>query len=538
MLIPRGMAYALIAGLPPVYGLYAALVPQLVYAVMGTSRQLGVGPVAMDSLLVASGISVMATEGSEAYIAFAIMLAFFVGAFQFFLGVARLGFITNLLSQPVISGFTSGAAVIIATNQLKHLAGLEVGRSNRIYELVDMLGKAFGQIHLATVGLGIGGIIAIMLIKRLNKRIPGALLVVILGILLVSLMGLDEAGVAIVQEIPKGLPAFEVPGLSWEVFMRMLPLAGTIAVVAFIEAFSISKGIEAKVKDHQVRPNQELLALGTANMLGSLFMSYPSTGSFSRSAINYASGGRTPLAFIISALLVGLILIFLTPLFYYLPLAVLASIIMVSVINLIEVKYPLRLWRTNKVEFALLIATFLVTLNVSLVTGIITGVVLSILMLLYKAAYPHVAILGRVRNSKEFRNISRFNDLEVWDNLLIIRVDAPYAFINIQTIRERILLEAETRKGKITHVILDASSVTHIDASAVQGINELMQSLKEMNVQLVFSSAIGPVRDVFHKNWALDGAEGQLFLNTDLAVRSLTGEHVELHSEHAAQANV
>jgi len=532
------MAYALIAGLPPIYGLYAAIVPQLIYALMGTSRQLAVGPVAMDSLLVASGISVMAMEGTDAYITFAISLAFFVGALQFFLGAARLGFITNLLSQPVISGFTSGAAVIIAINQVKYLTGLDIGRSNKLPKILGMLGAEINEINWTTLALGAGGVVIIMVLKRVSKKIPGSLVAVVAGILCVAAFKLDEAGVAIVREIPEGLPGFQVPNLSWDLFIRMLPLSGTIAVIAFIEAFSIAKGIEAKKKDHSVKPNQELLAIGTSNIIGSFFMAYPSTGSFSRSAINYSSGGNTPLAFVFSAIIVGLILIFLTPLFYALPLSVLAAIIMVSVFGLIDVRYPSRLWRTNKVEFVLLLATFIVTLTVSLITGIITGVVLSILAFLFKAAYPHVAILGRVKGSKEFRNINRFKELEVWQNLLIIRVDAPYAFINIQTIKDRILKEVSTRKGQINHVVVDASSVSHIDASAVQGINDLTQSLEEMGVLLVFSSVIGPVRDALKKNWVLDGSEGRLFLNTDLAVRSLTGEEVELHEAHAGQANV
>ena len=538
ILIPQGMAYALIAGLPPVYGLYAAIVPQFIYALMGTSRQLAVGPVAMDSLLVASGISVMAAEGSDAYIAFAISLAFFVGILQVFLGAARLGFITNLLSQPVISGFTSGAAIIIAINQVKYLTGLEIERSNQLHKILGALAVNLNQINGTTLALGAGGAATILLLKWLSKRIPGSLVVVILGTVLAYSFQLADEGVAIVREIPEGLPFFQTLNLNQDLFLRMLPLSGTLAVIGFIEAFFIAKGIEAQKKDHEVRPNQELLALGTANIVGSFFMAYPSTGSFSRSAINHASGGNTPLAFIISATVAGLILIFLTPVFYTLPLAILAAIILMSVINLIDFKYPVRLWFSNKAEFVLLLATFLVTLTVSLVTGIITGVVLSILAFLYKAAYPHVAILGRVKGSKAFRNQSRFKELEVWDTLLIIRVDAPYAFINIQTIKGRILKEAYARKSRISHVILDASSVSHIDASAVQGINELILALGEIGVELVFSSVIGPVRDALRKNGLLKGKPGRLYLNTDLAVRSLTGEEVELHQAHAAQTNL
>ncbi len=538
MLIPQGMAYALIAGLPPVYGLYASIVPQIIYAILGTSRQLSVAPVAMDSLLVASGISVLATEGTDAYISFAILLAFFMGVSQFLLGSLRLGFITNLLSKPVISGFTSAAALIIGLNQLKYLIGTDIQKSNRIYEVIANAFARIDQTHLVTLLIGIGGIALIKGVKKINNKIPGALLAVVFGTLIVYFMGLDKGGVSIVQEIPEGLPPFKLPDFSLGQFGDLIPLALTISVVAFMEAYSVAKALEAKKRNYKVVPNQELLALGASNIVGSLFQSYPVTGGFSRSAVNFQAGANTPLSSIISAALVALTLMFLTPAFYYLPHAILASVIMVAVVGLVDLRYIRELWATSKLEFALLAVTFLVTVNFSMVPGIVAGIVFSILILLYKAAYPHVAILGRVQNSQEFRNLSRFEGLATWENLLIMRVDAPYAFINIQTIKEKIVKEASKKDRELTYVILDASSVSYIDATAVQGIKDLISELAEMEIDLILTSVIGPVRDSLKKNGVLDEIGTNVFLNTHQAVKALRGEPVELHHEHAVQVNV
>lgn len=539
MLIPQGMAYALIAGLPPVYGLYASVVPQLIYAIFGTSRQLSVAPVAMDSLLVATGVSVMAMEGSEAYITYAIMLAFFMGLAQFLLGVMRMGFITNLLAKPVISGFTSAAALIIGLNQLKYLLGVEIEKSNQVYLIVWNAINKIEQTHIATLLIGLAGIIMIKTVKKINPKIPGALVAVVSGILVVVLFGLDNRGVSVVREVPSGLPSMILPDLSMETITKLLPLSLTIAVVAFMEAFSVAKAIEAKRRDYKVIPNQELIALGAANIVGSLFQSYPVTGGFSRSAVNHQAGANTPLASIISAALVALTLLFLTPLFYHLPHAILAAIIMVAVAGLIDLAYVRELWRTNKIEFGLLMATFLVTLQFSMVPGIVTGIILSILILLFKAANPHMAVLGRVKGMGEFRNLKRFKGLETWPQVMVIRVDAPFAFVNIQTIKDKILNEAQEREAELKYVIIDAASVAYIDATGVIGLRDLMDMLSQKEIKLLFAEVIGPVRDAFYKNQLIDHAEEAVFfLTTDDAVNyCLSGEYQEDKSHLVKQTN-
>lgn len=538
MLIPQGMAYALIAGLPPVYGLYASVVPQIIYAIFGTSRQLSVAPVAMDSLLVATGISVLATEGTDAYITYAILLAFFMGAAQFTLGLIRMGFITNLLSKPVISGFTSAAALIIGLNQLKYLLGVDIVRGHEIHKVLASTFENIGDLHWITLILGISGIVFIKLSKRISQKIPGALIAVVAGILIVFAFGLDQKGVSVVRDIPQGLPAFMMPDLSWETIQTLLPLALTIAVVAYMEAFSVAKAIEAKRRDYKIRPNQELIALGAANIVGSLFQSYPVTGGFSRSAVNEQAGAKTPLASIISAALVALTLLFLTPLFYHLPHAILAAIIMVAVSGLIDTKYVFTLWKTNKLELGLLLATAIVTLTFGMVPGIVSGIILSVLILLFKAANPHIAFLGRVKGFTEYRNLKRFEGLETWEQLMVVRVDVPFVFVNIQTIKERMVNEALKREGKLKFVILDAASVVHVDATGIVGVRDLIQSLNEKGIKLLFAEVIGPVRDAFYKNGLVTDQDEAFFLTTDDAVKYCLSEEYEAsRAKMARQTN-
>lgn len=538
MLIPQGMAYALIAGLPPVYGLYASIVPQIIYAILGTSRQLSVAPVAMDSLLVAAGVSVLATEGSDAYVAFAILLAFFMGAFQLALGTLRLGFITNLLSKPVISGFTSAAALIIGFNQFKYLLGTDIEKSNLFYEVVMNAANQLGETHLITLLIGIGGIVLIKLAKRINKNIPGALIAVIVGTTLVYALGLDANGVSIVRTIPEGLPAFSLPDFSLGKFNQVLPLAFTIAVVAFMEAYSVAKAVEAKKKDHKVIANQELIGIGTANVIGSLFQSFPVTGGFSRTAVNHQAGANTPLSSMISAALVSLTLLFLTSLFYYLPHAILAAIIVVAVSGLFDLSYMKRLWKDSRKEFLVLLFTFLVTLNIGMVTGIVTGIILSILLFLYRAAYPHIARLGRIKGHHEFRNVTRFQDLETWEGLVILRIDAPLSFINIQGILEYIRNLVDT-EPTIEEIIIDAGPVSHLDATAAEGLHDLLEELNQKKVRLVLCDIIGPVRDTMKQSGLtkIIGKEN-LFLSLSEAVENALTNAKDPYRKVTLQSNV
>lgn len=538
MLIPQGMAYALIAGLPPVYGLYASIFPQIIYAIFGTSRQLSVAPAAMDSLLVATGVSIIAEQGTEEYFTLAILLAFLVGSIQFLLGVVRMGFVTNLLSKPVISGFTSAAAVIIGLNQLKHLLGLEIPNGSGALGLIIQAGNAINETSLTTLAISLTGIALLLFIKHNYKKIPGALAIVFFGIGATYFLSLDASGVAIVKEIPEGLPSFSIPVITIEKVLSLLPLATTMAILGFMESFSIAKALETKKRDAQVQPNKELIALGLANAFGAFFQSFPVAGGFSRSAVNYESGANTPLSSIISASLMILTVSFLTPLFYYLPKAILGVIIVVAISSLFDLRYPQRLWRESRSEFWLLILTFIITVSWSMVAGIAIGILFSILHLLYRETYPHMAQLGRMRGHHEYRNIKRFENLETWENILIIRMDASLTFLNIQYFKDSINEFLSSKEGKVKYIILDASPLSRLDASATQGILDILDSLEPRNIELLMCEVIGPVRDTIRTNGLLQRiTEEHFFLDIPEAIRYATTHAEGRFKKFALQSN-
>ncbi len=361
MLIPQGMAYALLAGLPPVYGLYAALMPQVVYAFLGTSRQLAVGPVAMDSLLVATIVSAM-TSNPDYYIELTLLLAFMMGAFQVIFGLLKLGFLVNFLSKPVISAFTFAAALIIGFNQIKHVLGVsfdkvnEVGQrltTNTLQDVSVQIYNHFSELNFLVVLIALVGIGIIIFIKRVAKKVPASLVVVLISIMVVYMFRLDQYGVSIVKEIPEGLPKLKVPQLKMDDIKALIPAALTLALIAFMEAISVAKAIEEKHDDYKIDCNQELIALGASNLVGSFFSSYPVTGGFSRSAVSDQAGSKSGVSALVSALLILLTLLFFTDYFYYLPNAVLGSIILVAVFGLIDLKLPRSLWKTDKMAVSI-----------------------------------------------------------------------------------------------------------------------------------------------------------------------------------------
>ncbi len=504
MLIPQGMAYAMIAGLPPIYGLYASTIPLILYSIFGTSRQLAVGPVAMVSLLTAAGIGAIAQGGTETYIALAIALALFVGLIQFLLGAFRLGFLVNFLSHPVISGFTSAAALIIGLSQLKHLLGVNIARSHHVHEILIEAASKFGDINWVTFLIGAAGIALIMLVKRINKAIPGPLLAVIGGVLVVWGLGLTDLGVKIVGDVPKGLPAFGIPQLDAGTIQTLLPIALAISLVSFMESIAVAKAIQAKHRDYKVDANQELIGLGVANIGGSFFQSYPVTGGFSRTAVNDQAGAQTGLAAIFSAVLIVLTLLFLTPLFYYLPNAVLASVIMVAVFGLIDYKEAIHLWKSNRTDFVMLVVTFIATLTLGIEKGIGVGVVLSLAMVIFRTTRPHVAVLGRVPGSNFYRNVDRFSDVEQRQDLLILRFDAQLYFANTNYFKDT-LEELVAQKGKaLKAIIINAESINNLDSSAAHAIEEVVDEYRSMGIEMLFASVKGPVRDAMVKSHLLE----------------------------------
>jgi len=495
LLVPQGMAYAMIAGLPAVYGLYTAIIPQLVYAIIGTSRQLNVGPVAMDSILVMASLSVFAQVGSDQYIALALLLAFMVGFFQLLLGIARLGFIVSFLSKPVISGFTTAAAIIIGANQLKHLLGIQSSANGFIYILQDAV-SAYASLSVYTFMVGLIAVTILLLFKKRFPKFPISLVLVAFGSIVVYVLELQNKGVAIVGYIPKGMPSFQIPRIERETVKQLLPSAITLAFIGFMETYSIGKGIQDQQKSvTKIVPNQEMLALGLSNLLGSFFGSYPSTASFSRSAVNEQSGAKTGLASIISALLIMLTLLYLTPLFYYLPKAILGAIILVSIFKLVKIEYPKHLFKIQKQDFAMWVTTFVLTLVLGIREGIAIGVVLSICLLIYRTTKPHYAVLAKLRGAKEYRNILRFEKTDMRKDVLVFRYDSQLYFANSTHFSESILCEVAKYKSDLKLLVIHGESISFIDSTALEELQSLITKLNEQNVIVYFTALIGPVRD-------------------------------------------
>ena len=520
ILIPQGMAYAMIAGLPPVYGLYASLFPILIYAFLGTSRQIAVGPVAMDSLLVAAGLGTLAISGVQNYILMALFLSFMVGAFQLIFGFLRMGFLVNFMSRPVISGFTSAAAVIIIFSQLKHLLGADIINSNKFHELVINAFRHLSETNIYDFSIGIIGILIIASFKKWFDRFPAILLVVVLSTLVVYFFNLEAFDVQVVGEVPAGLPSFNVHSFSMEKVRDIWPIALTLAFVGYLEAISIGRAFEEKDNIETIDPNQELIALGASNMVGSFFQSYSVTASFSRSAINYESGAKSTVASVISVVMVALTLLFLTPLFYNLPKAALASIIMVSVFGLIDISYPKKLWYQSRDEFMVLLLTFLITLGVGIVEGILIGVLLSLLLMVYRTSKPHFAVLGSIKGSDYYKNISRFGDeAEVRPDLLIVRFDSQLYFGNSGYFKSELFKFINVKGRSLKAVILNAEAINYIDASASAVLINVIEEIHNRNIEFYIAGATGPIRDIIFKSGIINSLHKEyLFVKIKEAV--------------------
>jgi len=504
ILIPQGIAYALIAGLPPIYGLYCALVPQLVYAVFGSSRQVAIGPVAMDSLIVATGVSTLALAGSDSYISIAILLAFMVGGIQFLLGVFRLGFIVNFLSKPVITGFTSAVALTIGINQLRNLFGVNIVQSDQIQYVLESIWYNIADFNTHTTVIGLVSIVMIILLRKINKKIPSALIVVVFGILVMRYFGNAINDVSIIENIPSGLPTFSFPELDISQMRELLPIALTLVMVGYLETISIGKSLESKQDEYKIRPNQELIALGLSNLIGSWFKAYPSTSSFSRSAINQESGATTGMASLISVMMVVITLLFLTPLFYYLPNTVLAAIIIVAVFGLINVKETLFLWKANNLDFWLLVATFFSTLLFGIEYGIIIGVGLSLIVLIFRTSRPYVVELGKVPDSDFYRNKDRFSEVLIDKEILVFRFDSQLFYANASYFIEILQMMVENKGAHLKLIVLDAESINRVDSTGVEMLKERIRFYQKKDILFYFAGVKGPVRDHLFRGKILD----------------------------------
>lgn len=495
MLIPQGMAYAILAGMPPVYGLYASIVPLFIYSLFGTSRQLAVGPVAMVSLLVIAGVGEIASPGSDRFITLAILTALGAGLFQLLMGIFRMGFLVNFLSHPVLSGFTSAAALIIGASQIPNITGIDLNGAGQVHTIFIEAAKQIHLADLSTVAVGIGSVAAIILLKKWDRRIPSALIVVAGGILATYAFSLHEAGVSIVGDIPEGLPSFSTGFISAADLRLLFPVILVISLVSYMESVAVAKAI-AKKEGYRIDPNQELVALGSANIGGAFFQSFPTTGGFSRTAVNAQSGAKSTVASIISAGIVGLTVLFLMPLFYYLPKAVLAAIIVVAVAGLFNFGEMINLWKTDRKDFSMLAVTFAATLFLGIEEGIGIGVLLSLVLVIYSSTHPHSTELGRLGDTDKFRNVDRYKMAVTEPEMLIFRFDSPLYFANTDHFIDRVnALLVKRDQDQLAAFILDASAINNIDSTGIHALRKVFETLSERNISLMIAGAIGPVRD-------------------------------------------
>ncbi len=536
LLIPQAMAYALLAGLPPEIGLYASILPPVVYAFLGTSRLISVAPVALDSLMVGAAIAPLAAENTPQYLGLALLLALTIGTIDILMGILRLGLLVNFLSEAVISGFISAAAIVIGFSQVKHLLGLKIPQTESFIQLLVYLVQGIGAINWVTVLLGVVSILILvyfpkilgkqlkkygfheLAIMPLTKSAP--LLLVIGSSLLVWLLHLERvAGVKVVGDIPQGLPSLTFPVLDVNTISALLPAAFAISFVGFMEAFSVGKFLASK-RRQKVDANQEFIALGAANLSAALTGGYPVTGGLSRSSVNFSANANTPLASIVAASIIALTVMFLTPLFYFLPQACLAAIIVMAVSNLLDFATLQRLWAYNRADAIAWMAAFVPVLLTSVEKGILIGAAVSILLHLWRTSKPHIAVVGRVGETEHFRNVLRHN-VTTCPHVLAVRVDASLYFVNTKYLEEY-LLQAVTERPEVKDLVLVCSAVNSIDGSALETIKTLIFDLKTRGIDFYMSEVKGPVMDKLLKVGFVEQlGKDHIFLTTDQAMRFL-----------------
>ncbi|MFW6199030.1 MAG: SulP family inorganic anion transporter [Gemmatimonadota bacterium] len=493
MLIPQGMAYAVLAGMPPIYGLYASVVPLLIYPLLGSSRHLAVGLNAVPMLIVAAGIGGIAAEGTEEYISLAILSTAMVGLILLAMGALRLGFLAILLSRPVIAGFATAAALIIMASQIGAFLGVELGRSEYIHVLVLAAIQELHAVHLPSLAVAAGSVATIVGLRKWKPYFPAELSVIVLATVASWLLDLESHGVTTVGGIPTGFPVPEVPALDLPSFRELLPTAITLAMIQFMSAVSLAR-IFAERHRYSIDANQELLALGASNFIGSFFHCLPSTGSFSRTAVNDHAGARTSMSNFVAAGVVALVLLFFTPLLRDLPLAALAAIIMVAALGLFDISEVRYLFRTKRMDGWVALMTFLTTLVIGVEEGLLLGIAAATVAVLFRQSRPYVAELGHLTSTRSFKNLDRFAKAYPIEGLMILRIEAGFSFFNAQFLKNYILGKA-TESG-VRAVVLDAGSINYLDTTAVQAIESVAETLEEKGIEIYFAGLTGPVRDI------------------------------------------
>ena len=519
MLIPQSMGYALLAGLPPLFGLYAAVLPLVVYAAIGGSRQLGVGPTAISSLLTSAGLAHLSGGDPKVAVELAATLAVMVGLMRIALGVGRLGFMVSFLSRPVLSGFTSAAALIIGVSQLKHLLGVKLEHTERVHQILAEAAGRLDEVQGAALAVGMGGIVLLAALRRWLPTWPGALIAVGLATLAVSAFSLEDHHVNVVGQIPGRLPSIEVPTAGLDHLGEMMPTALAITMLGFVESIAIAK-VFAQRNRYTIKPNRELIALGACTVAAGLSNAYPVSGSFSRTAVNAASGARTQLAGVISAGVVALTLVVLTPMFRPLPHAVLASVVIMAVAGLVDVREARRLWTVKRSDFWLLALAFTGTLAFGVELGLGISVVASLAVVLRQTSRPHIAVLGRIPGTTQFRNVDRSPAAVTTDGVLVVRIDAPLYFANLDYLREKLTNLEEEQDGRMRVLVLDATSVTELDSSADTALVEIAEDFASRDVTLYLAGVKGRLLDVMRRSGSYERlGPDHFFLSADDAVR-------------------
>jgi len=520
VIIPQGMAYSLVAGLEPIHGLYASLLPLVVYALIGRSRELAVGPGALDTLLVGASLSSLAfvTPGSQA--GYAALLALMVAVIQLALGALRAGYLVNFLSAPVLSGFTSAAAITIALSQVGNLLGFKLDATGYTHELVVQIARRLGATSPLTAAFGLVAIVLLVLGKKRVPRAPYALGVVALGTIVSALSGVAAHGVAIVGDIPQGLPTPTLPPVAWDAIGALVPTALTIAFVGYLTMITISKHFAEKHR-YDISPDRELVASGAANLVAGLTQGFPISASFSRSAVHAAAGSTSRLTLLVVAGWVALTLLLLTGLLHDLPKSILAAIIITAVYGLIDLKTFRRLLKVKPIDAWVLAITFAATLAVGIETGILVGVAASLAVFLYESTRPHAAVLGRLGAVPDFRNVKNHPEATTYPGLLIVRVDAQFYFGNVTFLKDFLRRSEAAAAEPVRAIILEACSFTQLDSSAESALSAIVDDYRARGVRFMIASVKVPVLRVMKASGLYDKVGRESFyLNVDDAVRA------------------
>jgi SulP family sulfate permease len=533
MLIPQSLAYALLAGLPPEVGLYASILPLFAYALFGTSRALAVGPVAVVSLMTATAIAPIAAQGTPEYLTAALTLALLSGCILAFMGVLRLGFLANLLSHPVISGFITASGILIATSQLKSILGIKAN-GETLPVLLKSLAANIGDLNMPTLTLGVLATAFLFWVRKGLKPLlvrlglvprtadllanTGPIVAVAASILAVVGFGLEAHGVKTVGRIPQSLPPLTMPVFDPGLWSQLLVPAFLISVIGFVESVSVAQTLAAK-RRQRISPDQELIGLGASNLAAAISGGYPVTGGFARSVVNFDAGAETPAAGAYTAIGIAIAALFLTPLLASLPIATLAATIIVAVLSLVDFKTPRTIWRYSKPDFTALATTIAVTLLFGVEPGVIAGVALSLALFLWRSSRPHAAIVGRVPGTEHFRNVNR-HDVLTAPHLLTIRIDEALTYLNARWLEE-FVLEQVAEHPALKHLILMCSAVNAIDASALESLEAISHRLADGGIKLHLSEVKGPVMDSLKRSPLLEELTGAVFLSQNDAFAKL-----------------